>query len=138
MITIVAARERSPAACWGTELRARIALVSDAGTPLVSDPGFKLVREAIEEDISVHAIPGASAVLTGLAFRPACRRTRFSVRGLFWSSRAGERDAVLSELKALRATLIFFESAQRLSETLAAMTAMMINGVRMPPRWRAK
>ena len=117
-----AARER-PRLLDKLKRGARIALVSDAGTPLVSDPGFKLVREAIEEGIALHAIPGASAVLTGLALS-GLPSDRFLFAG-FLSSKAGERDAVLSELKAVRATLIFFESAQRLSETLAAMTQIL-------------
>src|ERR1700755_1401134 len=71
---------------------ARIALVSDAGTPLVSDPGFKLVREAIEGHIPTHAIPGASAVLTGLALS-GLPSDRFLFAG-FLSAKAGERDAV--------------------------------------------
>src|SRR5476649_1094643 len=117
-----AARER-PRLLGKLKQGARIALVSDAGTPLVSDPGFKLVREAIEEDIPVHAIPGASAVLTGLALS-GLPSDRFLFAG-FLSSKAGERDAILSELNSLRATLIFFESAQRLSDTLAAMVQIL-------------
>ena len=104
----------------------RIALVSDAGTPLVSDPGFKLVRAAIEEGIAVHAIPGPSAVLTGLMLA-GLPSDRFLFAG-FLPSRAGERGAILEELKAVRATLIFFESAQRLAETLAQMQEVL--GVR--------
>ena len=104
----------------------RIALVSDAGTPLVSDPGFKLVRAAIQDGIAVHAIPGASAVLTGLALS-GLPSDRFLFAG-FLSARAGERATVLDVLKGLRATLIFFESGPRLSETLAAMAAIL--GVR--------
>jgi 16S rRNA (cytidine1402-2'-O)-methyltransferase len=100
---------------------ARLALVSDAGTPLVSDPGFKLVRAAIEEGIAIHAIPGASAVLTALALS-GLPSDRFLFAG-FLPPKAGERGSVLEELKGLRATLIFFESAQRLGETLAAMAA---------------
>src|SRR6185312_14806223 len=61
-----AARER-PKLLARLRQGARIALVSDAGTPLISDPGFKLVREAVQEGLPVHAIPGASAVMTGLA-----------------------------------------------------------------------
>jgi 16S rRNA (cytidine1402-2'-O)-methyltransferase len=98
---------------------ARIALVSDAGTPLVSDPGYKLVREAVAAGIPVHAIPGASATLTALALA-GLPSDRFLFAG-FLPSKAGERGTVLAELKGVRATLIFFESAQRLSESLAQM-----------------
>jgi len=101
----------------------RIALVSDAGTPLVSDPGFKLVRAAIEEGIAVHAVPGPSAVLTGLMLA-GLPSDRFLFAG-FLSSKAGERGAVLEELKAVRATLIFFESAQRLGDTLVQMEQVL-------------
>jgi 16S rRNA (cytidine1402-2'-O)-methyltransferase len=98
---------------------ARIALVSDAGTPLVSDPGFKLVREAIQEGLPVHAVPGASAVLTGLVLA-GLPSDRFLFAG-FLPARSGERRSLLEELKAVRATLVFFESAQRLAESLADM-----------------
>ena len=98
---------------------AKIALVSDAGTPLVSDPGYKLVREALAEGIPVHAIPGASATLTALALA-GLPTDRFLFAG-FLPPRAGERAAVLGDLKAIRATLIFFESAQRLADSLAQM-----------------
>ncbi|MBS0470015.1 MAG: 16S rRNA (cytidine(1402)-2'-O)-methyltransferase [Proteobacteria bacterium] len=98
---------------------AKIALVSDAGTPLVSDPGYKLVREAIAAGIPVHAIPGASATLTALALA-GLPSDRFLFAG-FLSPRAGERQTVLDELKAVRSTLIFFESGQRLAEALAQM-----------------
>jgi 16S rRNA (cytidine1402-2'-O)-methyltransferase len=95
---------------------ARIALVSDAGTPLVSDPGFKLVREALAEGIAVHALPGASAPLTGLMLA-GLPSDRFLFAG-FLSSKQGERRGVLEELCGLRATLIFFESPQRLAASL--------------------
>jgi 16S rRNA (cytidine1402-2'-O)-methyltransferase len=101
----------------------RIALVSDAGTPLVSDPGFKLVRAAIEEGIAIHAIPGASAVLTGLMLA-GLPSDRFLFAG-FLPARAGERQTILEELKGLRSTLIFFESAQRLADTLAQMEQVL-------------
>lgn len=97
----------------------RIALVSDAGTPLISDPGFKLVREAVAEGLAVHAIPGACAVLTGLVLA-ALPTDRFMFAG-FLPAKSGERRTVLGELKGLRATLVFFESAQRLGESLADM-----------------
>ena len=101
----------------------RVALISDAGTPLVSDPGFKLVREALAEGIAVHAVPGASAVLTGLMLA-GLPSDRFLFAG-FLPSRDAERASVLEELKALRATLIFFESAQRLGDSLAAMAKIL-------------
>jgi 16S rRNA (cytidine1402-2'-O)-methyltransferase len=98
---------------------ARIALISDAGTPLISDPGYKLVREALAEGVAVHAIPGASATLTALALA-GLPTDRFMFVG-FLPSKAGERGTALSELKNIRATLIFFESAQRLGDSLAQM-----------------
>jgi 16S rRNA (cytidine1402-2'-O)-methyltransferase len=102
---------------------ARIALVSDAGTPLVSDPGFKLVRAAIEEGLPVHALPGASAALTGLVLS-GLPSDRFLFAG-FLPSKSGERQSVLEELKAVRATLIFFESGPRLAESLRDMAAVL-------------
>ncbi|MDB5735254.1 MAG: rRNA methyltransferase [Alphaproteobacteria bacterium] len=100
-----------------------VALVSDAGTPLVSDPGYKLVRDVIGEGMPVVAIPGASAVLAGLALS-GLPSDRFLFAG-FLPHRAGERAAILEELKGVRATLIFFESAQRLSDSLAAMLQVL-------------
>jgi 16S rRNA (cytidine1402-2'-O)-methyltransferase len=100
-----------------------VALVSDAGTPLVSDPGYKLVREVIAAGLPVAAIPGPSAVLTGLALS-GLPSDRFLFAG-FLPSRSGERTSALEDLKAIRATLIFFESAQRLGETLAAMAEVL-------------
>jgi len=113
-----AARER-PKLLAQLRKGARIALVSDAGTPLISDPGFKLVREAIAEGTKVHAIPGASAVLTGLALA-GLPTDRFFFMG-FLPSRQGERRSALEELKNIRATLVFFESAQRLADSLSDM-----------------
>ncbi len=104
---------------------ARIALVSDAGTPLVSDPGFKLVRAAIEEGYPVHAIPGASAVLTGLVLS-ALPSDRFLFAG-FLPPRSGERQAALEEMKMVRASLIFFESGPRLEESLTQMADILGN-----------
>jgi 16S rRNA (cytidine1402-2'-O)-methyltransferase len=102
---------------------ARVALISDAGTPLVSDPGYKLVREALAEGIPVHAIPGASATLTALSLA-GLPTDRFLFVG-FLPSRAGERGSALAELKGVRASLIFFESAQRLAESLAQMAEVL-------------
>ncbi|MEY4707366.1 MAG: hypothetical protein RJB58_1089 [Pseudomonadota bacterium] len=100
-----------------------VVLVSDAGTPLVSDPGYKLVRAVVEAGANVVAIPGPSAVLAGLTLS-GLPSDRFLFAG-FLPSRQGERKAALEDLKAVRATLIFFESAQRLSESLAAMALVL-------------
>ena len=104
---------------------ARIVLVSDAGTPLVSDPGYKLVREALADGLPVHALPGASAPLTALALA-GLPTDRFFFAG-FLSSKQGERRSALEELRELRATLIFFESAQRLGATLKDMAEIFGN-----------
>ena len=100
-----------------------VALVSDAGTPLVSDPGYKLLREAIAAGIAVVALPGPSAVLAGLVVS-GLPSDRFLFAG-FLPTRVGERANALKELKGVRATLIFFESAQRLGETLGAMAEVL-------------
>ncbi len=113
-----AARER-PKLIARLRQGAAIALVSDAGTPLISDPGFKLVREAVQEGLSVHAIPGPSAVMTALALA-GLPTDRFFFAG-FLPARSGERKTALGEIKDVRATLVFFESAQRLAESLADM-----------------
>ncbi len=105
--------------------QARIALVSDAGTPLVSDPGFKLVRAALDEGLAVHAVPGPSAALAALTLA-GLPSDRFLFAG-FLSSKAGERARSLEELKGVRASLIFFESPQRLGESLKAMAQILGN-----------
>ncbi|HWU56625.1 MAG TPA: 16S rRNA (cytidine(1402)-2'-O)-methyltransferase, partial [Rhizomicrobium sp.] len=100
-----------------------VVLVSDAGTPLVSDPGYKLVRAAIAANLPIVALPGPSAVLAGLTLS-GLPSDRFLFAG-FLPSKAGMRKSALEELKGLRATLIFFESALRLSESLAAMAEVL-------------
>ena len=102
---------------------ARVALVSDAGTPLVSDPGYKLVREALAAGIEVHAIPGVSAPLAALALA-GLPTDRFFFAG-FLPAKRGERHHALQELKSIRATLIFFEAPQRLAESLADMAEIL-------------
>lgn len=101
----------------------RVALVSDAGTPLVSDPGYKLVREAIAEGIRVEAIPGASALLAALVLA-GLPTDRFFFAG-FLPHRSGERRSALLKLKAVPASLVFFEAPQRLAESLADMTDVL-------------
>ena len=102
---------------------ARVALVSDAGTPLVSDPGYKLVREALGEGIAVHAVPGASAPLAALALA-GLPTDRFVFTG-FLAAKSGERRSALESLKTLRATLLLFEAPQRLAESLADMADIL-------------
>lgn len=101
----------------------RIALVSDAGTPLVSDPGYKLVRAALDEGINVEAIPGASAPLVALTLSglPA---DRFLFAG-FLPPKQGERRSALEALKAVPSSLIFFESPRRLAESLRDMADIL-------------
>jgi 16S rRNA (cytidine1402-2'-O)-methyltransferase len=104
---------------------ARIALVSDAGTPLVSDPGYKLVREALAEGIAVQAIPGPSAPLTALTLA-GLPTDRFLFAG-FLPPKSAERRTVLGELKSLRASLVFFEAPQRLAESLTDLADVLGN-----------
>jgi 16S rRNA (cytidine1402-2'-O)-methyltransferase len=104
---------------------ARIALVSDAGTPLISDPGYKLVRDAIAADVAVHAVPGASSVLTALALA-GLPTDKFFFAG-FLPQKSGERHTALAAFKAVPGTLIFFESAQRLAHSLVDLAAVLGN-----------
>ena len=96
-----------------------VALVSDAGTPLISDPGDRLVAAALEAGHSVVPIPGASALLAALAVSglPA---VPFTFVG-FLPRRSGECDRVLESLRDRRDTLIFFESPRRVAKTLARL-----------------
>ena len=98
-----------------------VALISDAGTPLVSDPGFKLVRQAIADGLRVQMLPGASAPIAALVLS-GLPSDRFLFAG-FLDSRTTARRRELVELGAIRATLIFFESAQRLAASLGDMAA---------------
>ncbi len=100
-----------------------IALVADAGTPLISDPGYKLVRAAIGAGIAVSAVPGASAAMAALV-TSGLPPDRFLFVG-FLPPRAAARQAELRELSGVRATLIVFESAGRLADTLADMAALL-------------
>ncbi len=96
-----------------------IALVSDAGMPLVSDPGYRLVRAAIELDVPVQALPGPSAALTALA---ASGLPTDSFRfGGFLPSKQGQRAKLLESLAEEQATLIFYEAPHRILEALEAI-----------------
>jgi 16S rRNA (cytidine1402-2'-O)-methyltransferase len=98
---------------------ARVLLVTDAGMPSVSDPGYRLVAAAVEKGIKVTAVPGPSAVLTALALS-GLPVDRFCFEG-FLPRKAGERLSRLREAAAERRTLVYFEAPHRLDDTLAAM-----------------
>jgi 16S rRNA (cytidine1402-2'-O)-methyltransferase len=100
---------------------ATVVLVSDAGTPLLSDPGFELVREATRAGFEVRAIPGPSAITTALA-AAGLPADRFCFEG-FLPARAGERRAALAALAHAQRTLVFFEAPHRIVATLTDMVA---------------
>ena len=97
----------------------RVALISDAGTPLLSDPGFPLVRAAREDGLPVFAEPGASALLSALAVA-GLPTDAFSFFG-FLPSKTEGREKALRDLAARTETLVFYESPRRLAESLGAM-----------------
>lgn len=96
-----------------------VALVTDAGTPLVADPGFKLVRAVLDAGLPVTALPGPSAGLTALLLS-GLPSDRFLFAG-FLPPKQGARRTALGEWRALRASLIFFESPRRLAASLTDM-----------------
>ena len=100
-----------------------VALVSDAGTPLISDPGYKLVRAADDAGIAVIPIPGPSAPLAALAVA-GLPTDRFLFTG-FLPSRGGPRRKALLPIAGIGATLVFFESARRLAGSLADMAEIL-------------
>src|SRR4051812_13338502 len=102
---------------------ASIALVSDAGTPLISDPGFKVVRGVCAAGHAVIAVPGASSVLTALSVA-ALPTDRFFFEG-FLPARQVARRTRLAELARIDATLVMFESGNRVQETLADLAETM-------------
>lgn len=105
------------------EAGARVALVSDGGTPLISDPGFRLVRLAAERNLPVIPIPGPSAVLAALA-ASGLPTDAFYFAG-FLPPKPGARRAALESLRALPATLIFFEAPHRILESLDELRAVL-------------
>jgi 16S rRNA (cytidine1402-2'-O)-methyltransferase len=100
-----------------------VALVSDAGMPLVSDPGYRLVQAAIAADITVEPIPGPSAVLTALA-ASGLPTSQFHFAG-FLPAKSGQRRKALEALRQEPATLIFYEAPHRILETLAAVEEVL-------------
>ncbi|MDX2211374.1 MAG: 16S rRNA (cytidine(1402)-2'-O)-methyltransferase [Sphingopyxis sp.] len=102
-----------------------VALVSDAGTPLISDPGYKLVREARAAGRHVVTLPGPCAAIAALTLA-GLPTDRFLFAG-FLPSKAKARGDSIAELASIRATLVFYESGPRLSATLAALAAGLGN-----------
>jgi 16S rRNA (cytidine1402-2'-O)-methyltransferase len=98
-----------------------IALISDAGTPLISDPGYKLVRAARAAGHSVHAVPGPCAAIAALTLA-GLPTDRFLFAG-FLPAKAKARSDAIEELAGVRATLVFYESGPRLAGTLDALAA---------------
>lgn len=98
---------------------AAICLVSDAGTPLISDPGFKLVRDAREAGIAVFPIPGPAAAIAALSAAGA-PSDQFFFAG-FLPAKSSAREKALSAFAAIQATLIFYETGPRLAASLATM-----------------
>ena len=100
-----------------------IALVSDAGTPLISDPGYKLVRDARAAGVMVTTLPGPCAAVAALTLA-GLPTDRFLFAG-FLPSKSQARVEAIDEVAALRATLVFYESGHRLGATLAALAARL-------------
>lgn len=100
-----------------------IAQVSDAGTPLVSDPGFKLVRAAVEADHAVYPLPGASALLAAVSVA-GLPTDKFMFAG-FLPSKTAARKKELETLKPVQASLVFFESPARILESLSDMQEIL-------------
>jgi 16S rRNA (cytidine1402-2'-O)-methyltransferase len=99
----------------------KIALVTDAGTPAVSDPGFRLVRAALEAKVPVIAVPGASAAIAALSIA-GIPTDRFTFEG-FVPARDAARRNTLDELSREPRTMVFYEAARRVADTLGAMAA---------------
>jgi len=117
------AAKRVPQVIKDLQAGKRVALVSDAGTPLVSDPGFKLVRAAVEAGIEVFPLPGASAVLARLV-KSGLPSDRFMFAG-FLPPKSSARKTALAELATVKATLIFFETGPRIKGCLADMQEVL-------------
>ena len=117
------AAEMRPKLIEHLELGKIVALVSDAGTPMINDPGFRIALDCRELGIPVHAIPGASAVTTGLMLA-GLPTDRFMYCG-FPPPKQGKRTTWLNELKNTYTTLVFLESAKRLAASLTDMAEVL-------------
>jgi 16S rRNA (cytidine1402-2'-O)-methyltransferase len=114
-------RERTPELLQALTDGQTVVVVTDAGMPSVSDPGYRLVAAAIDADVPVTAVPGPSAVLTALALS-GLPVDRFTFEG-FLPRKPGERGRRLTELKDEPRTMVFFEAPHRLTASLEAMAA---------------
>ncbi|HEY3135201.1 MAG TPA: 16S rRNA (cytidine(1402)-2'-O)-methyltransferase [Blastocatellia bacterium] len=115
--------ERSAELIARLEAGTNIALVSDAGTPLISDPGFRLVREAIDGGIQVVPIPGASALVAALS-ASGLPANEFTFVGFLPARRSARREK-LKELANLKSTLVLYEAPHRIKETIADALAAL-------------
>ena len=115
--------QRTPELLVALRAGQRVVLVTDAGMPTVSDPGYRLVAAAAAEDLPVTCVPGPSAVTTALAVS-GLPTDRFCFEG-FLPRKAGERRARLAELQADRRTTVLFEAPHRLSDALTDMAAVL-------------
>ena len=111
--------QRTPSLLEALRAGTRVVLVTDAGMPSVSDPGYRLVAAAVEHDVRVTAVPGPSAVLTALAVS-GLPVDRFCFEG-FLPRKAGERSRRLADLAREERTMVFFEAPHRTETALAAM-----------------
>lgn len=119
---------RTPALVEALVAGQRVLVVTDAGMPSVSDPGYRLVSAAVAEGVTVTAVPGPSAVLTALAVS-GLPVDRFCFEG-FLPRKAGERSRRLASLKEERRTMVFFEAPHRTAASLAAMAETLGAGRR--------
>lgn len=117
------AAEAGPRLMAALEEGKSVALISDAGTPLVSDPGYRLVGEALERGLRVVPIPGPSAALAALTVS-GLPSDAFLFAG-FLPVKAGQKRTRLEQWQAVPATLIFFESPRRVADTLDAMAQVL-------------
>jgi len=115
--------QRIPALLDALRAGKDVALVSDAGSPGISDPGFRLVREAVDQGMPVTALPGPSAVILALSVS-GLPTDRFSFYG-FLPRSPSERRKVLQETAQVPHTLVFFESPRRVARTLADMRDLL-------------
>ena len=119
LISLFDHNERSKASGIAQQIEngARVVLLTDAGMPAVSDPGYHVVKEVVARDLPVTAVPGPSAVFTAIALS-GLPSDRFTFEG-FVPRKAGERGRLLADLASERRTMVFFESPHRIHTTLA-------------------